>query len=183
MNILKKFLTIDLFILAVNLPFVTANAQQNEDFTPPVRPFWQYSAKFLCGSSANDVELVKGVYTTAINIHNTSPYQQVQFRIKAVVVYSESLKNSEGTVLVSPYQGESLVSDDAMGVNCNDIRALFPAQQPPANFEGFLVIQVLGRLVPATPDPLDVVANYSARADTFGVTTLNVVQIPAKFFP
>lgn len=187
MNILKKFLIICLPILMVSSAFITSSAETVDgtvDIGPLKPPFWQYSAKFVCGPLKGDADVVTGVYRTTINIHNTYPNKAIEFRKKAVVAFSERQKNSsEHPVLISPYHGEFLIPDDAMGVNCDDIRSLFPqgTSQPPSHFEGFLVIQVPD--FATTQDPLDVVGKYSARPSTGEVSTLDVVQVPAKHFP
>jgi hypothetical protein len=88
-----------------------------------------------------------------------------------------------------------LNAEEAMGVDCTDIRRLLTVAGTPAlptHIEGFLVIKTLvnPNAPAAASDPLDVVTKYTARHRTSTVTgtdpttsdveTLAVERIPVK---
>jgi hypothetical protein len=120
-------------------------------------PYLSYAAKFVCGGIGSDVDVVKGLYATAVNIHNPQP-RGVKFLKKAVIANAE--RSPRGPI--SQVVTESLEPDQAMFVDCRDIRSLFGGVLLPAHIEGFVVIMV-------PPDAtgfmaeLDVVAKYTAR--------------------
>lgn len=129
-------------------------------------PYISYAAKFVCGPMSNDttttgstLDVVKGMYTTAINIHN--PYlKDVIFYKKAVIADAERRHNNG---IISNIVQEPLGPDGARYVDCTDIRSLFPAgTNIPKHIEGFLVIIVpidaTGRVT-----ELDVIGKYTAR--------------------
>ena len=115
-------------------------------------PVLSYAAKFVCGTRTSfDYSVVKGLYETSVNIHNPH-FATVQFRKKAVIAWPQSSPPGPISNIVQ----EVLQSDQALGVNCPDIRRLFVPSA--AGFiEGFLVLYV--------PDntPFDVVEVHTAR--------------------
>ena len=119
-----------------------------------------YAAKFVCGSKSTDTGAVKGLYATGVNIHNPQ-LKEVQFMKKAVVAFAER-NTTRGPI--SGIHPEVLDSDQAMEVDCKDIRdGLFTGVALPAHIEGFVVIMVpvdpTGGIVPE----LDVVTKVTAR--------------------
>jgi hypothetical protein len=115
-----------------------------------------YSAKFVCGPIAADADVVQGQYATTVNIHNPQP-GPVTFEKKAVIALPE---RSTTRGAISNIRTETLEPDQAMGVDCKDIRGLFPAgTRLGEHSEGFVVITVKE----ARFDVLDVVSVYSAR--------------------
>ena len=108
-----------------------------------------YSAKFVCGIRTGDVGVVRGTYETTINVHNPH-FVTVQFQKKAVIALPE--RSARGKI--SQIRVESLKPDEAMGVDCRDIRGLF-SPAPVSFIEGFLVIYI--------PRQIDVVGVYTAR--------------------
>ncbi|MBI5560517.1 MAG: hypothetical protein HY883_04520 [Deltaproteobacteria bacterium] len=132
----------------------------------PSGAYLSYAAKFVCGETG-EAEVVKGMYKTAVNIHNpNSSTNGLLFYKKAVLALPER-NTTHGAI--SSVVDETLLYDEAMEVDCTDIRSLFPAGTAlPKHIEGFLVI-----MVPGTPDnngslwnALDVVAKYTARHRT-----------------
>ena len=119
-----------------------------------------YAAKFVCGGKSNDTGAVKGLYATGVNIHN--PQQmEVQFLKKAVVAFPERSK-TRGPI--SNTLKETLQSDEAMEVDCKDIRDhLFVGVELPAHIEGFVVIMVLADPTSQFLPELDVVTKVTAR--------------------
>lgn len=140
-----------------------------------------YSAKFVCGTRTLDApggsDVVRGRYSTTINIHNPH-FTPVNFRKKAVIARSQ--RDDLGRI--SPFVGETLPPDGALGVDCPDIRALFGAGVVlPLHIEGFVVIY--------SQVELDVVGKYTARhrptpgaADTgpFDVESIDIEAVTPK---
>jgi hypothetical protein len=116
-----------------------------------------YSAKFVCGTRPIDAvggsNVVRGRYATTINIHNPR-FQVVPFRKKAVIALPQRAREPGR---ISEFVNERLPPDGALGVDCPDIRALFPGVALPAFIEGFLVLYI------PVPFELDVVGVYTAR--------------------
>jgi hypothetical protein len=111
-----------------------------------------YAAKFVCGPRTVDISVVKGQYETTVNIHNPH-LVTIQFRKKAVI----ALPQSSPPGLISNFVQEVLTPDQALGVNCRDIRALFAPVAVPAFIEGFLVIYI------DATRPIDVIEVHTAR--------------------
>jgi hypothetical protein len=153
-----------------------------------------YSAKFVCGTQGLDSprgsNVVRGLYSTTINIHNPrgGPNQVAVFRKKAVIARPQRAREPGP---ISEFVVEQLPPDGALGVDCPDIRALFPGALP-AFIEGFLVLYILA------PQELDVVGVYTARhrplggappppdtsqfdVESIDVETFNPKRVP--FFP
>jgi len=78
--------------------------------------------------------------------------------------------------------------DQALGVDCNDIRSLFPGIVLPAEIDGFVVIEVPSQAATGFFPLLDVIGKYTVRhEDTRGsdptisdANSLNVVPVTAK---
>lgn len=136
---------------------------------------FSYSAKFVCGPRGGDLQVVRGSYATVVNIHNPH-FQPVNFRKKAVIAFSQ--REPRGPI--AEFVRESLKADEALGVDCRDIRALFdPAIVLPPLIEGFVVIY--------SPVQLDVVVVYTARHrsgvapnDSNEVETMDVEEVTPK---
>ena len=132
-----------------------------------------YSAKFVCGTRTTELGVVRGVYETSVNIHNPH-FRQAPFKKKAVIALPQ--RSPPGRI--SAFKNEVLLPDEALGVDCIDIRNLFVP--PAAGFiEGFLVIYIVPGL------PLDVVGVNTARnrigtnPDTFiyDATSISVERV------
>ncbi len=136
-----------------------------------------YSAKFVCGPWGNDLgPVVRGRYATTVNIHNPR-FTTVSFRKKAVIALPQ--RSDRGPI--SQFVSETLIADAALGVDCRDIRALFPGVVLPAFIEGFVVLY--------TPVELDVVGVYTARHRTgtdtadpnkYDVESIDVEEVTPK---
>lgn len=120
--------------------------------TPAQAALVAYSAKFVCGPRTVDSSVVKGQYETTVNIHNPH-FIPIQFRKKAVLALPQSANPGP----ISNFVTEALKPDEALGVNCRDIRVLFSPLAVPAFIEGFLVIYIDETI------PLDVVEVHTAR--------------------
>lgn len=128
--------------------------------TPP--PVNQYAVKFICGSPGPSAAPVvaPGNYFTAINVHNPD-YTRTGFRTKVAL----ALPGHPGKI--TPWFPASLGPDEAMEIDCPQIRA---AVQAPGNdlLKGFAVIQTK-----STDRTLDIVPVYTA-GNAVHVFTLDV---------
>jgi hypothetical protein len=136
-----------------------------------------YAAKFVCGVTSPDVDVVKGFYRTAINIHNPH-FFPVRFRKKAVEARPER-ETARGRI--SPYHREVLGPDEAMYVDCDDIDLLFGIPPSPnrAHWEGFVVLEVIPETGLPRPS-LDVVGKYTARPIAGGVSSEDIERVTPK---
>ena len=138
--------------VAVLLGMVVLLTTGTQSFAEEAYPV--YSAKFVCGPIATDADVVHGQYATVVNVHNPQP-TDVTFEKKAVIALPER-NTTRGAI--SAVRTETLGPDQAMGVDCKDIRSLF-AGKITEHSEGFVVITVRD----ARFDILAVVSVYSAR--------------------
>ena len=135
----------------------------------PRPPFTSYAAKFVCGLQATDADVVRGIYATAINIHNPQATIAVPFFKKAVIALPE---RSSTRGQISPFRTETLKPDEAFEVDCTDIRSLFPGVALPKHIEGFVVMEVPAPANGGQPPLLDVIGKYSVRhTNTTGTDT------------
>jgi hypothetical protein len=126
-------------------------------------PAFQYSAKFLCGKPEAD-ELAPGVYFTAINVHNPAD-RDVGVRKKVAIAGAR-----EGPGPVSDFFDARLGPDEALEIDCPDIRAHAPVDT--GFIKGFLVIE--------SDIELDVVAVYTAAGSDGQVETLHTERVPPR---
>jgi len=137
-----------------------------------------YAAKFVCGPTTADIDVVRGVYLTAINIHNPQ-FFPVKFQKKVVQAKAER----EQFGVISKKVTEQLEPDQAMFVDCVDIRLLFGAANL-GHMEGFVVIEVprqppkpgAAAVLPA----LDVVGKYTVRPPTGYVSGIDIEAVPGR---
>ncbi len=106
-------------------------------------PLYQYAVKIVCGKGDGRI-LAKGIYHTAINIHNPS-YETVVFRKKFAV----ALPGKPG--IVTKFFDAKLGPDQALEIDCPEIMKYTKSK----NFvKGFVIIE--------SDFPLDIVAVYTA---------------------
>lgn len=177
-----KSVVVSLLLIALCFVFMAVSSAQAASLHTV------YSAKFSCGNVADDskADVVKGRYLTAVNIHNPN-MQTVQFKKLAVIALAER-ETAYGAI--SNTVSESLGPEQAIYVDCTDIKTLFPTSVAlPAHYEGFVEISV-----PYSPTgaavQLDVWAKYTARHRTSAVVgadptntdveSFNVVEVPGK---
>ncbi len=102
-------------------------------------PF-EYAAKVVCGiqKDPKKLQLARGAYATAINIHNPNDFD-VNFFKKLALTFPPS-EQRPGKVM--PISVDVLKPDEALEVDCEDIqRELFPSGFPSDYIKGFVVIQ------------------------------------------
>ncbi len=115
----------------------------------------QYAAKIVCGlqKDPEDMRLARGFYATTVNIHNPQE-KEVNFAKKLALSFPPK-EQRPGKVL--PISKDTLRPDEALKVDCMDVRArLFPNGFPAPYIEGFIVID--------SPASLDVTAVYTTTA-------------------
>jgi hypothetical protein len=127
----------------------------------------QYSAKFLCGQTdEEEAEHGKGMaaygmYFTVVNLHNPSE-KEIVAKMKVATTKADGQSGE-----VSPFHPIQLDGDQALAVDCSEIRAL--AKAPPGFLDGFLVIE--------SDFSLDVVAVYTGSRkgllETFGIERIS----------
>lgn len=140
---------------------------------PSAAPSFEYAAKIVCGvqKDPKDMRLARGFYATTINIHNPNPHT-VKFFKKLALSYPPK-EQRPGKIF--PIAKDALRDDEALKVDCNDIRQrLFPNGFPTPYIEGFVVIQ--------SPASLDVTAVYStavldARGNVTDHSSIDVEQV------
>jgi hypothetical protein len=121
--------------------------------------YYQYTVKYLCGDGDGEI-LVKGVYRTAINIHNPYDFTQVP------VCWKVLGPRPGAPTPPGPWQRVDLPPDGGMEINCPQIRQ--HTQEP----TGFVVIR--------SPNELDVVAVYTAQDPVQSAIQLKIKTIPPR---
>ncbi|MEM9483309.1 MAG: CARDB domain-containing protein [Cyanobacteria bacterium P01_F01_bin.116] len=122
------------------------------DIPPRQITRYEYAPKFICGiqKDAKNMQLAKGFYGTTINVHNPEESETVFFKKLALAIPPG--KQRPGKVL--PISEDKLGADQALAVDCDDIRnRLFDGEFPTSYIDGFLVIQ--------SPRSLDVTGVYT----------------------
>jgi hypothetical protein len=138
----------------------------------------QYAAKLVCGILApskpkSSGPLSPGQYFTAINVHNPSRCETVEFRWKVAV--GNPLESREHPV--SAFANASLGPDEALEIDTADVMQLLNASFPPQPF-------VKGWVVLETESELDVVAVYTSSQKTgLPATTFHTERVPARCLP
>jgi hypothetical protein len=126
-----------------------------------------YAAKFVCGvfkpqyGQNKEGPVEPGSYTTVINVHNPG-YCPVTIVKKAVLLYPDPHEQRPETPR-PPYQTRTVTlrPDWGVEIDCFDIRTVLlrgPSDdypKAPMFIEGWVVFE--------SPDPIDVVAVYTAR--------------------
>jgi hypothetical protein len=181
-----------LALLIVAVPGI--DAQQ----PPPVNinAKFRYSVKFVCGqapepkpcvefrdgsgnsswicppstvpAAANGAQVVRGLYATAINVHN--PALNTAVFAKKVAFAFPGQKSGP----VSRFERAILEPDHAFEIDCEEIAAKFSTSAVPfpVFLKGFLVIM--------SPVELDITAVYTARPLDGGVSTMDVEVIQPR---
>lgn len=157
-------------VLAVTLAF--AQVTWAQDISPESYAKYQYAVKFVCGDSGeNPLQVVKGTYASAVNVHNPSLSQGVGFIKKVAIAFSEQRPGP-----ISPWFRASLEPDQAFEIDCPDIRKIVASTPTPVPLPAFLK----GFVVILTPMPLDVTAVYTARPTDGQVSTMNIEVVQPR---
>jgi len=127
---------------------------------------YEYAVKFVCGVVGQSSVLARGVYFTAINVHNQSN-ESVELRKRIAIALP-----SERAGKVSEFFTASLKPDEALEIDCPDILRHVGSEQQRL-VKGFVVIQ--------SKVELDVVGVYTAAPSIAGtVIALEIDRIPAR---
>jgi hypothetical protein len=144
----------------ISLPAGRVHAHYQSQFAEGAS--FQYAAKVVCGKSAGDV-VARGVYFTAINVHNPSR-TTVRLRWKVAVARPGAKAGP-----VSRFFEARLGPDGALEIDCPDIMKRVRAR---GFMKGFVVIE--------SGLELDVVAVYTAGAERGQVATLHTERVPRR---
>lgn len=138
---------------------------QGEEFESPKQARFSYAVKFVCMGSSEEVQegVVKGVYATDINVHNPSLGKRAIFFKKVAQAFPYQKPGP-----VSKFQRGRLGPNEAIEVECNEIRQMLPTPQAAFFRTGFLVI--------LSQHELDVTAVYTARPSSPGEVSAIAVE-------
>jgi len=186
-----------------------ARSQQTSPKTVSVPVKFRYSVGFVCGQSqepkpcmeyregsgktswicpdstvpagANGAQVVRGLYATAINVHNPSFPKGTN---DGTVVFGKKVAVAlpwQKPGPVSQFERAILKSNHAFEIDCEEIAAIFRSSVPggtstPPTFPVFLK----GFVVIMSPVELDVTAIYSSRPLAGGGSTVDVEVIEPR---
>ncbi|MEM1143752.1 MAG: galactose oxidase-like domain-containing protein [Pseudomonadota bacterium] len=137
---------------------------------------FEYSAKIVCGrqeDSPGPMQRAAGRYATSVNVHNPLP-PSVRFFKKLALTAPPGMQHP-GEIL--PIGEDVLGYDEALQVDCRELRQKLIPTSEASVIEGFLVIQ--------SPTALDVTSVYSTAAlgpsEVSGShSSIDVESIPAR---
>ena len=179
------------FLFPHNLPAQTGKKGQGAAYvtTDDVKAEWQvyptivvepgdsarymYTAKIVCGRQleANNFRLARGIYSSAINIHNPNE-ANVYFLKKLAFTFPPGFQKEGHIDTISV---DVLRPDGALCTDCIDLqRRLYPDGFPSPYIEGYLVLK--------STAPLDVTGVYTASRprglfSSQQVTSIDIEQI------
>ena len=122
----------------------------------------RYTVKFVCGKSDGRI-LALGSYFTAINVHNTTN-RDITFRKRFAIALP-----SEKAGPVSQTFVAKLGPDQALEIDCPDIRERLAKTYSAGFFKGFVIIE--------SNVKLDLVAVYTAADGTGAVKTMDIERV------
>lgn len=134
---------------------------------------YEYSAKIVCGrqNDPDSLRLLRGLYGTAVNIHN--PNDERVFFFKKLALSYPPAEQKPGKIY--PIGIDGLDYDESLKADCDDLkRRLFEGKLPGGVIEGFLVVQ--------GPRSLDVEGVYTAAplartGEGVGVSSLHLERV------
>ena len=132
---------------------------------------YMYTAKIVCGKQLepDNLRLSRGIYATAINVHNPGN-DNIEFFKKLALTYPPAGQR-EGKIY--PIAVDRLSPDGALEVDCIDLqRRLFPGGLPAPYIKGFVVLE--------SPAPLDVTAVYTAAKPRSFLSPQRVVSVDVE---
>jgi hypothetical protein len=149
------------------------NPECGREEPPQVAFKHEYASKVVCGlqKDPRNMQLVRGFYGTAVNIHNPGREPAV-FEKKLALTYPP---REEAPGKVIPIARHKLGYDEALEVDCDDIvNEVFEGRLPDSFIKGFVVVQ--------STQELDVTAVYTAagldkESEVTSVTSIDVEHI------
>ncbi len=163
---IMKFIVVLAVIIVFAYP-ISAQQSGEHDFN------FEYAAKIICGTikKSDNARLARGTYATTINIHNPNDTSVVFLKKLALTFPPEEQRPGR----IDTIGIDNLKPDQALKVDCMDIRRLLPNEFPLFGYiEGFVIIK--------STKSLDVTGVYtSAKLGSFlspqNVTSIDVEQI------
>ena len=124
---------------------------------------YSYAIKFICGPSVEAFQegVVRGIYATAINIHNPHNTKSVKFAKKFSRAYPYQMPGP-----MSEFVKGVIEPHEAIEVECHEIRKRLPSPMTKEFREGFVMIQ--------SQEKLNVTAVYTSRASSGEVSSLDI---------
>jgi hypothetical protein len=142
----------------------------------PMKTEFQYAAKLICSALLphQDGDLARGIYRTAINIHNPTE-EKITFAFKVAV--AGGVNDPPSDFGVTAFRPVTLLPDGAVEITCFDALGFFcPTPQGLcidfAFLNGFAVLK--------TPVELDVVGVYTARHTDSEVETMDLERVKPR---
>ena len=134
---------------------------------------FEYAAKLVCGLQRDPkrMQLVRGFYGTAVNIHNSGD-KPITLRKRLALTFPPD-QEKPGKII--PIAQHKLGPDEALEVDCEDVlKEVFNGQFPTPYIKGFVVVQ--------SSDRLDVTAVYTAagldkEGNVTSVTSIDVDRV------
>jgi hypothetical protein len=158
-----KGLIDELAIYDTVLPWERVHAHYQSQFAMDTS--LQYAAKVVCGESTGKV-VGRGVYCTAVNVHNPNR-TAASFRWKVAVALPGAKAGP-----VSKFVDARLGPDEALEIDCPDV---MKRVRTTGFLKGFVVIE--------SGLELDVVAVYTAAPERGQVVALHTERVPARRLP
>jgi CARDB len=152
-----------LFLVAGLVPGLARQAQ--------AAPNHKYAAKIVCGiqGEPKSLRLTRGLYATTVNIHN--PNARTATLFKRLALTFPPAEERPGAI--QRIARESLTADQALKVDCDEIRILLKGQFTSGFVEGFVIVD--------SDMPLDVTGVYTSasidRAGTILQSGIDVNQV------
>ena len=152
------------------------NPECGREVPPEVAFKFEYAGKTVCGlqKDPDSMQLVRGFYGTAINIHN--PNREPAVLTKKLALTYPPREEAPGKII--PFARHKLGYDEALEVDCDDlVKEAFGGQLPESFIKGFVVIQSTGEL--------DVTAVYTSagvdkESQVTSVTSMDVEQVRGR---
>jgi hypothetical protein len=138
-------------VLAGSMALSAQSAMAQGDFVSPEQARFSYAVKFVCSveNGGTSTGFLRGVYATAINVHNPQLKQPVAYFKKFVQAF---VYQKAGPSVLDP-ERHGIDPNHAFEVECNEILSHLPPSGLPLT-TGFVVF--------LTQDELDITAVYTA---------------------
>ena len=130
------------------------------------KTIYSYATPFYCGESDESFQegVVAGTHSTSINIHNPS----LHFKVAFSKLVTRALPFQRSGTITQAEEGV-LNKNEAITVECNEIRMRLPASMTSQFRSGFLVVRSKYRL--------NVTAIFSSRPGNGEVSTIDVESV------
>lgn len=164
------------YLLAVLSAMVIISLPASQLQAQSIKTEYQYAVKLVCSGLLphQDGDLARGIYRTAVNIHNPTE-KKVPFAFKVAI--ANSINTEPGNFSVTQFRDVTLQPDGAAEITCFDVFGLFcPTPEGVcidfAFLNGFAVLK--------TPVELDVVGVYTARHTDGEVESIDLETVKPR---